>query len=159
MQTCAQERVVDKLPWAHLCLPPFPQVAVQVLNLAGQENVQLKQLDQLISSDAALAAEVLTVANSLLYAPRYPVTSILQAIAVLGVNALRGLCITVGVRSYLGKALHYPAMLALWRHNLACTLIARRLAFGGIIDQDVAYTAAILHGIGRFALAVIQPQE
>ena len=87
------------MPWAHLRLPPFPQVAVKVLRLASDENLQLHQLCDLISSDPAFASEVFTVANSLLYAPRYPSTSILQAIAVLGANTLQGMCVTVGVQS------------------------------------------------------------
>lgn len=145
------------LPWAYLRLPPFPQVAVRVLQLANNENVQLHELCELISSDPAFASEVLTVSNSLLYAPRYPSTSILQAVAVLGANTLQGMCITVGVRAYLGKTMHAPAMRNLWRHNLACAMIAERVATAGLIDKDLAYTSGILHDMGRMALAVIQP--
>jgi HD-like signal output (HDOD) protein len=146
------------MPWAYLRLPPFPQVAIRVLQLAKNENVPLHQLCDLISSDPAFATEVLTVANSLLYAPRYPSTSILQAVSILGANTLQGMCVTVGVRSYLGKAMSYPAMRSLWRHNLACAIIAQRLASVGIIDPDMAYTSGILHDIGRIALAVLQPK-
>jgi putative nucleotidyltransferase with HDIG domain len=146
------------VPWAYLRLPPFPQVAVRVLQLANNENVQLHQLCDLISSDPAFASEVLTVSNSLLYAPRYPSTTILQAVAVLGANTLQGMCVTVGVRAYLGKTMSYPAMRGLWRHNLACAIIATRIANAGSIDKDTAYTAGILHDIGRMALAVIQPK-
>jgi HD-like signal output (HDOD) protein len=121
-------------PWAHLRLPPFPQVAVRVLQLANNENVQLHQLSELISSDPAFASEVLTIANSLLYAPRFPASSILQAIAVLGANNLQGLCLTVGVRTYMGKTLSLPCMRAIWRHNLACALIAEQLASAGFLD-------------------------
>src|SRR5277367_6032052 len=120
------------LPWAYLRLPPFPQVAVRVLQLAKNENVQLHQLSDLIASDPAFASEVLTVSNSLLYAPRYPSTTILQAVSVLGANTLQGMCVTVGVRAYLGKAMSKPAMRALWRHDLACAIIAERLASMGL---------------------------
>ncbi len=156
----ANERSSDvaNLPWAYLHLPPFPQVAVRVLQLANNENVQLHQLCDLISSDPAFASEVLTVANSLLYAPRYPSTSIAQAVAVLGANTLQGMCVTVGVRAYLGKAMSYPAMRNLWRHNVACAITAQRLAEVGTLDTELAYTAGILHDIGRMALAVIQPK-
>jgi putative nucleotidyltransferase with HDIG domain len=147
------------VPWAYLRLPPFPQVAIRVLQLANDENVQLHQLGDLISSDAAFASEVLTIANSLLYAPRFPASSILQAIAVLGANHLQGMCLTVGVRAYLGKSLSHPAMRSLWRHNLACALIAEQLASAGFMDKDIAYTSGVLHDIGRFALAVIRPDE
>jgi len=145
--------------WAHLRLPPFPQVALRVLQLANNENVQLHQLSELISSDPAFASEVLTIANSLLYAPRFPASSVLQAIAVMGANNLQGLCLTVGVRGYMGKALNEPAMRTIWRHNLATALIADQLASVGFMNRDVAYTSGIIHDIGRLALAVIRPRE
>jgi HD-like signal output (HDOD) protein len=147
------------LPWSNLHLSPFPQVAIRVLQLAGNENVQLHQLSDLISSDPAFASEVLTIANSLLYAPRFPVTSIQHAIAVLGATHLQGLCVTVGVRTYLNGALSRPSMRAVWRHNLACGLIAEQLASAGFMDKDSAYTCGVIHDIGRLALAVIRPRE
>jgi HD-like signal output (HDOD) protein len=133
-------------PWAHL-------------QLTNDENVQLHQLSELISSDAAFASEVLTIANSPLYAPRFPSRSILHAIAVLGANHLQGLCLTVGVRTYLGKSLNHPLIRNAWRHNLACAMIAGELAGAGFMDRDAAYTAGMLHDIGRLALAVIRPHE
>jgi HD-like signal output (HDOD) protein len=154
-----RESEIVNPPWAYLRLPPFPQVALRVLQLANNENVQLHQLSDLISSDPAFASEVLTIANSLLYAPRFPASSVLQAIAVMGANNLQGLCLTVGVRTYMGKALNHPAMRAIWRHNLACGLIADQLASVGFLDRDVAYTAGVMHDIGRLALAVIRPKE
>jgi HD-like signal output (HDOD) protein len=146
-------------PWAHLRLPPFPLVAIRVLQLTNNENVQLHQLSELISSDAAFASEVLTIANSLVYAPRFPACTILQAIAVLGANHLQGMCLTVGVRSYLGKSLNHPLIRNVWRHNLACAMIARDLAASGFMDQDIAYSCGVLHDIGRLALAVLRPTE
>ena len=147
------------VPWAHLRIPPFPQVAIRVLQLANNEKVRLTQLSELISSDAAFASEVLTVANSLLYAPRFPSNSILQAISVLGSDHLQGMCMTVGMRAYLGRSLSDTAMRALWRHSLACAVIAERLAGAGGMSKDTAYTSGVLHDVGRFALAVIRPKE
>jgi putative nucleotidyltransferase with HDIG domain len=134
-------------------------VAIRVLELTNDENVQMHQLSELISSDAAFASEVLTIANSVVYAPRFPACTVLQAIAVLGANQLQGMCLTVGVRSYLGKALNHPLIRNVWRHNLACALIAEQLAAAGFMDKDTAYTAGVLHDIGRLALAVIRPRE
>ncbi len=148
-----------EISWAHLRMPPFPQVAIKVLQLASNENVQLSKLGELISSDPAFASEVLTIANSMLYAPRYPIKSILQAIEVLGASHLQGLCITVGVRAYLGRSLGHPTMRTLWRHNMACALIAQQIASAGFTDREIAYTAGVLHGIGLLALAVVRPKE
>jgi HD-like signal output (HDOD) protein len=158
-QTETHKEEMSAVPRTHLRLPPFPQVAIQVLQLASSENVQLHQLSDLISSDPAFASEVLTIANSCLYSLRVPASSVLQAIAVLGANHLQGLCLTVGVRTYLGKNLGHPSMRALWRHNLACALIAQQLASGGFMDRDTAYTAGIMHDVGRLGLAVLRPNE
>ena len=159
MENNTPETQTAQISWTHVRMPPFPQVALKVLQLASNENVQLSQVGQLISSDPAFASEVLTVVNSLLYAPRYPIRSILQAIEVLGASHLQGLCLTVGVRAYLGKSLGHPTMRTLWRHNMACALIAQQIASAGTTDRDIAYTAGVLHGIGLLALAVVRPRE
>jgi putative nucleotidyltransferase with HDIG domain len=152
------ERTV-RLPWAHLRIPPFPQIAIRIFQLTNNEDVPMTQLSALISSEPAFSSEVLTIANSALYNVRSPVTSVLQAIAVLGTKSLRGLCLTVGVRAYLGDSFNNQSLRAIWRHNLACALVAQQLAQAGSMDKDTAYTAGILHDIGRLALAVISPKE
>ena len=138
---------MSNVPWAHLRLPPFPQVAIRVLQLVNRETIQLHQLSELIASDPAFAGEILTIANSALYAPRFPTKSILQAIAVLGANNLQGICLTVGTRAYLGKAFNQPSMRLVWRHNLASALIGAQLASAGFLDKDTAYTAGVIHDI------------
>jgi putative nucleotidyltransferase with HDIG domain len=159
MLTERQSNAVVRLPWAHLRIPPFPLIAIRVLQLTNQEDVPLRQLSDLISSEPAFSSEVLTIANSALYARRVPINNVLQAIALLGTNSLKGLCLTVGVRAYLGNALDHESLRAIWRHSLACALIAKQLAAAGTADKDSAYTAGILHDIGRLALAVISPKE
>jgi putative nucleotidyltransferase with HDIG domain len=159
VQMSGQSGAAVRLPWAHLRIPAFPQIAIQVLQLANNPDVSMRQVSDLISSDSAFSSEVLTIANSPLYACRSPITSILQALAMLGTNSLKGVCLTVGVRAYLGESLNHHSLRAIWRHSLACALIAEQLALPGSMSKDTAYTAGILHDIGRSALAVIRPKE
>ena len=64
------ERLRDEKPnppWAHLRLPPFPQVALRVMQLANNENVQLHQLSELLGAPdqcGATAGEVSGAATS-----------------------------------------------------------------------------------------------
>ncbi len=143
----------------HLRLPPFPQAAMRVLRLVNDANVPLGHLSSVISADAAFCSEVLAIANSCLFAPRFPVTNIMHAIAVLGATRLNAICLTVGVRTYMGKLLNQAAMHAIWRHNLATALIAEQIATSSHLDSAVAYTSGILHDIGRLALVIIRPKE
>jgi HD-like signal output (HDOD) protein len=158
MQIERQSNAGVRLPWAHLRIPPFPLIAIRILQLTNKEDVPMRQLSDLISSEPAFSSEVLTIANSALYGCRVPINSVLQAIAVLGTKSLKGLCLTVGVRAYMGESLNHKSLRAIWRHSLACALIANRLAGAGRRDKDAAYTAGIMHDIGRLALAVISPK-
>jgi putative nucleotidyltransferase with HDIG domain len=158
VQIGGQRDQAANVPWAHLRIPSFPQIAIRVLQLTNNEDVSIRQLGDLICFDPSFSSEVLTVANSALYAPRVPVTGILQAIAVLGLNRLKGVCLTVGIRAYLGKSMNRLSLRAIWRHSLACALIADQLAQGGSMNRNTAYTAGVLHDIGRLAMVVIRPE-
>ena len=51
-----------------------------------------------------------------------------------------------------------PALRACWRHSVACAMLAERTARWNSVDRDFAYTAGILHDIGRVGLATISAQ-
>jgi putative nucleotidyltransferase with HDIG domain len=146
-------------PWAHFSLCPFSQIAIRVMKLVNNEETPLAQVSSLISSDPAFSAEVLRIANSLWYAPRVPAVSIAQAVSRLGAKNLQGIALTVAMRSFLGGSLSRPVMRDMWKHNLACGLVAETLAPQTGLDKELAFTGAVLHDIGRLALAVLEPKE
>jgi putative nucleotidyltransferase with HDIG domain len=150
-----QERRVS---WSVVQLPPFSPVATRVLRLVSRSDASLQKLAELISADPTFSSELLTIVNSALYGQRQPIKDIQQATSLLGLERVKGLAVTVGVRSYFGSSLNNPALQCCWRHSLACAIIAEELAGGSLIDRGAAYTAGILHDIGRVALAVIQPE-
>src|SRR5277367_6448918 len=126
------------VPWTHLKIPPFPRIAVELLQLASGESASMREISDLISSEPAFSSEVITIASCPLFARRVAVTNVLQAVALLGTQNLKGLCLTVGVRAYLGDALNNATLRAIWRHSLACALLAEELARAGPIDKDAA---------------------
>ena len=125
--------------------------------LSGTDT-SLLELCDLIRPDPVFTGEILRIANSPLVAFSKEVTSVLQASMLLGFRRLRRLVITVGLRSYTDKSFS-PALQASWRHSVACAMVAERTARWNSIDRDFAYTAGILHDIGRVALATISPQR
>jgi len=138
-------------------LPPFPVVALRALNVLAGTETSLRELCDVIRPDPVFSAEVLRLANSPLVAFSKEVTSVLQASMLLGFRRLRRLVITVGLRSYLDSA---PARLlrSCWRHSVACAMIAERTARWNSVDRDFAYTAGVLHDVGRVVLATIGPE-
>ena len=134
-------------------LPPIPTVAVNLLGLLGKEQVALAEVA------ATIAAEVLRAANTAYYGVRGEVTSLHHATTLLGIGRIRALAATIGLRRYLGQALRLPAVQRCWRHNLACAATAEQIALrlGG--NAADAYSAGLLHDIGRLALIVAHPTQ
>jgi putative nucleotidyltransferase with HDIG domain len=146
-------------PWALIDLPPFPAVALRVLNLLAREDVGMKELTREIQADLSLSAEVLTLANSVLFGFRTEIKNILQATALLGAGRVKAIALTVAMKTYLTESFQIPALLACWRHSLACALLAEELAKASLVEKDFAHTAGLLHDIGRLALGMIKPIE
>ena len=143
------------VPWELLNIPAFPAVATKAMQLLSGKDTRLLDLYDLISADAAFASETLRIANSALYGFAAEVKSLMQAAMLLGFERLKGVAVTIGIRAYLGKLPSVPALQACWRHSLASAIIAEEAAKIGRSDRDAAFTAGIMHDIGRVAMAAL----
>ena len=148
-------------PWALRDLPPFPWITTKVLQLfaAPSDTVDAKRLSELIRADASLSSELLRRANSALYGLRSQIGTVDRAVTMLGLDQVKGLAMTVGVGSYLRSSLKLAVLRRCWRHSLGCALIAEELAPALKARPDQAYTAGLLHDLGRLGLLVKYPQS
>jgi putative nucleotidyltransferase with HDIG domain len=144
--------------WDPEIIPAFPAIALKALKLMSGTDTSLLTLCNLIRADPAFSTAVLRIANSPLVAFSRDVTNVLQASMLLGFQRLRSMVITVGLKAYLNDSVT-PLMIACWRHSVACAIIAERSAKWTLQDNDFAYTAGILHDIGRVALATVMPDS
>ena len=139
-------------------LPPFSPAACRLLQLMGDETADFREVSRVLSVDAALSSQLLRVANSALLGCRHEITSIMQAMFVLGVDRLRDIVITVAIKSYIGIGDEVFLRRA-WRHNLATALWCEMLADSCGVGRPTAYTDGMLHDIGRIALLKLFPRE
>jgi HD-like signal output (HDOD) protein len=144
--------------WRPDDVPPFPAVALKALNLMAGKDTSLVELCNLIRPDVAFSTEVLRIANSPLVAFSKDITNVLQASMLLGFRRLRSVVITVGLRAYLAQGFT-PLLESCWRHSIACAIIGERAAKACFLDKEFAYTAGVMHDIGRVVLAVSMPNE
>jgi putative nucleotidyltransferase with HDIG domain len=161
MQTAAESEGASKTkrPWALQDLPPFRPVARKLMLLTARDDVPLTQVQQVLRTDAAFAAEVLHLANSPLVGMRSEITSILQAVMLLGLERIKGLATTLALRTFLTSGPLTDALQGCWRHNLATAIVSERLARFVHLDSDTCYTAGLLHDIGRLALLRACPDK
>jgi putative nucleotidyltransferase with HDIG domain len=147
-------------PWALEDLPPFPWITTKVLQLCSGDgnDLDFSELTDLIRSDTSFAAELLCRANSPLFGMQSQVDSVDRAVTMIGLYRVRSLALTLGVTSYIRSALRISVLRRCWRHSVGSALLAEELAEPCGLHPDLAYTAGLLHDIGRLALLVKHPQ-
>lgn len=149
----------SKRPWALKSLPPFPAVALQLLSVLDDEEVPMKRIVDLLRIDPALSAEILRVSNSALYGLSRRVDNISHAIVILGTEAVKRLALTVALGRFSHSFLRNQSLRICWDHSVACALIAEEIAVASGGAKDRAYTAGLLHDVGRLALLACYPVE
>ena len=139
-------------------LPSLPQVIIDLQSAMSREDVSIDAIADTVSLDQALAAKALRVANCSFYGVPGRVVSIRQAIGMLGLRSVS----TVLTIAAVSQSIPRPScpgfdLERYWRHSVAVALCARNIARTLRLDADVAFTAGLLHDLGRLALASQAP--
>lgn len=145
-------------PWAVRGLPPFPQAAMQVMDVLSRENAGAHHVASALRLDPAFGAQVLRLANSAAYGGATRIDSLPQAVLRLGTDRLRTLVMTAGLSLYLRGARRQHAHRTCWQHSVACAFVAEEIGTACGFARDQAHTAGLLHDVGRLALLVGFPR-
>jgi HD-like signal output (HDOD) protein len=145
-----ERALVERIDKDRIDLPVLPQVAGKVMALANDPAADAARLSALIHQDQALAAHVLRIANSPAYMPRTPIASLQHAVAMLGVNQLSEIAVTISLKSGTVKIPGYEAdVRQLWRHALASGAYAKEIARMRRYNVESAYLCGLLHAVGK----------
>src|ERR1700682_4497460 len=93
-QVAVEELPSNETPWALENLPPFPAVAMRLLSVLAKEDVDVREIAQIVAAEPVFATRVLQMANSSLFATRQYVTGIPQAIILVGLERVRAITVT-----------------------------------------------------------------
>ena len=139
-------------------LPSLPAVVMELLSSIEQEDIDISVLAKKVSYDQALTAKTLRLANSSTYGLQVKVTTIQQAITFLGFQTTRNLITAAAITGCFpsGRCGGFHDK-AFWRHSIATAACARALARRMRFNQDIAFTAGLLHDIGRLVLVTGHP--
>ncbi len=150
---------IPKYPWALRNLPPFPPVANRLLALLQNQNVSNVQLADVIRMDATFSFELLRLANSSLFGFAHQIIDIGHAISVVGLERVKAMVMMVALNAQIKSALRYQRLLDCWVHCLACAVLSEQVAYGCGLPPERAYTAGLLHDVGRLGMMTAYPQE
>ncbi len=142
-------------------MPVLPTVVTQVMELADNPNAGTRDFERVIARDTVLSAKILRTANSSYYGGDGNISSLQRALAKLGCNVVRSICITVAFQSSMNrKDIGDLNIVQLWQHSLAVACASKVLA---ILQKDAhaeeAFVAGLLHDVGKLALAIYMPKE
>jgi putative nucleotidyltransferase with HDIG domain len=136
-------------------IQPIPQVALKVLRIVEEGDYDIARIAREVRKDQVICARTLQLANSAIFAKRRQLVSLDQALVFLGQNLLVKLIISAAMEGYfhqcgLGYALCKGGI---YHHSLGTALVAENLAkLTGRVDPTQAYTAGLLHDIGKVVL-------
>ena len=140
-------------------LPPFRPVILQLLRFFDRPNPEIDEISRLADADPALVSELLTVVNSAVFTLKVPVITTSHAISMLGLRRTQAAVATLAVRAMVAGAPRTATVRRFWTHNIATAVLARDLAPLFRVDGGLAYTAALLHDLGRMGLLAAYPEE
>jgi putative nucleotidyltransferase with HDIG domain len=133
----------------------LPRVALQLLDLLLDEELEVAELCRLVELDAALSGAVLARANAAAGRALDPIETVPHAVTRLGLSEVARVAAATALRGlYDGRAgAAFGAFVPLWpllfQHAVASGRLASELARGqGDLDPDVAYMAGLLHDVG-----------
>lgn len=143
-------------------MPPLPEVASRVLEIVRDPEYSIDALVGIVRTDPGLTTRILKLCNSSLFGLNHTVTTVSDAVAYLGTQNLVKLVLVSCTESYFKDlpANPYADSRQLWRQTLACSTACQALAeHCGHGQPATAFTAGILHNVGRIAIVQVAPGE
>jgi HD-like signal output (HDOD) protein len=129
-------------------LPPMPIVAVKVLELLQDPDSSMKQLAAIVSLDAAVSARMLKIANSAAYGVSRQITTLQNALVMLGERTVRSLVLASSMSS-VNKSYGLLEKM-LWEESIGCALAARFLSAKlKVGNPDEAFLAGLFSNLGK----------
>lgn len=164
MDTAAEEQFLDNLledlDNDKLVLPTLPEVALKVRDTLEDDNSSLADVAKIISSDAALAARMIQVANSPLLRATRSIESVEAAVARMGSNMIRNLVMSMVMEQMFQATSDVTdkRLRRIWEHSTEVAAISHALTSQLTkLDAEQAMLAGLIHDIG--ALPILSRAE
>ncbi|MGD0059572.1 MAG: HDOD domain-containing protein [Verrucomicrobiia bacterium] len=137
-------------------LVPAPQVLPQILPLLNQPDVNTSTVVELIAYNQSLTGNVLRVCNSAYFSRGTAIDSLQNAVTRVGFRQIYDIVVSVisSVTLMRPQTGYGVEANELWSHSVATAIATQIVARNCSADQQIAFTAAILHDIGKIVLSL-----
>ncbi len=135
--------------------PGMPTTAAKLLPLLENYDSTASEIESILKYDPGLTANILKLTNSAYFGIPTRISSVRQAIVLLGWKRLLQVVMTICMSPLMNKTIPGYDMPrgALWQHSIAVSVAAEILVKAlKIPDADEVFTAALLHDVGKLIL-------
>lgn len=133
--------------------PPLPSVALEMVSLAARDDVEVTDVVRVLERDQLLAASVMKLIGSPIYAGRTKVRTLKEAVARLGISTVRDAVFEAALKKSMFVAReHAEVVERMGRHGIVTAYLTRLVCRHARVDEDHAFLCGLLHDIGFSAL-------
>ncbi len=143
-------------------LSSLPEVYLRVNEQLENDRSTAQEIGTTVQTDPAIATRILKMVNSAYYGMPNRVSTISQAVALLGRDRLKQIIIgSVMVSVFKDPKLESFSLQEFWQHSIKTAIIARQLAsqHKEQNEPDALFIAGLLHDLGRLTLASRLPEQ
>ena len=143
-----------------LHVPGMSTGSLEIVHKVDRENVELREVVELIERDPVLSGEIIKIANSAAFAGLVEIESVHMAVVRIGSRRLRELVLSLSMRSTLFRYanLHDFAD-EIWRQASSTAALARAMARTLGFDPDKAQLLGLMHDVGKIPLLLLLKED
>ncbi len=137
-------------------LRPLPACTLRILEITEAEQFSAHDLATTIASDQTITATLLRLANSAYYGFPRRITTVRDAVVLLGFREVRAATVAASLIDSVPDSsnVDYDTF---WQFSLTVGMLAEMLGRAENAHRDHAFTAGVLHNIGRLGLDQVRP--
>lgn len=143
-------------------LPTLPIVIQRILTLVNDPRSTVRQIGGIINSDQSLTAKTLKLVNSAFYGFEKKISTVDQAIVIIGFDAVKNLAISASVFDIF-KGIKQKSSFhrhGFWTHSIATAFISKEICEDiNLGNTGEVFVAGLLHDIGKLMLDIYFPEE
>ncbi|MER3424537.1 MAG: two-component system response regulator [Nitrospiraceae bacterium] len=144
-------------------LPSLPALYREVMEELQSPDASIEKVGRIIAKDMGMVTKILQLVNSPFYGLRTHISSATQAVALLGLDTIKSLVLSMKVFSqFEGAHQSFFSLEVLWNHGMMVGRCAQIIAKEQGVDQRImedAFTAGLLHDVGLLVLATNLPTQ
>ncbi len=134
-------------------LPSLPTIAIEVIELCRQKDINIRQIATSISNDPALTTKILRTVNSSYYGLSASVSTISHALVILGLNSVKTLALGFSLIGGMKEGAGKVDMLSFWQRSLYSAVGARTIAKHiSLVQHEEAFLGGLLQDLGVMAM-------